>query len=451
MVSRRRLRPGRRARPGGVAVPRDPPGRHQPRRVRLRDARPPHAAALGAPRRDRRRGRRGHRLRAGRSPTTCRRDAPARPTTSCALHPRRARPRRGLREPRGDRRRAGDPTRALHTRAVRAVRRRATRSCRPAWAGWPAPGWPRPPPTAGGLGILASATMTLDELRDGHRRGQGAAPTSPSASTCAPTQPDVGERIDLLIGERRAGGRLRPGAQAATLIDRAARTPACVVMPTDRRPAPRREGGRVGRRRRASPRAARAAATPARCPTVAAAAPGGRRRRRRVPVHRRRRLLRRPRPGRRAGLRRRRHRHGHPLPAHRATRRCPTRSRRSTSRTPVTDTVVTTQVDGVPQRVIRTDLVDAARAAPAGRSRCPRAVRQRLRSSASMTGRRWRQMLTRGPGHEEERRSSRGPGGHGRQRADAPEGGHGRRPARGRHPADRPGRRRDRRPAPAPS
>ena len=37
--------------PVASPLPRDPPGRHQPRRVRLRDPRPPHAAALGAPRR----------------------------------------------------------------------------------------------------------------------------------------------------------------------------------------------------------------------------------------------------------------------------------------------------------------------------------------------------------------------------------------------------------------
>ena len=47
---RHRLRPGRGARPAGRPLPRDPLRGHQPRRARLRDARPPHAAALGAPR-----------------------------------------------------------------------------------------------------------------------------------------------------------------------------------------------------------------------------------------------------------------------------------------------------------------------------------------------------------------------------------------------------------------
>ena len=42
---------------------------------------------------------------------------------------------------------------------------------------------------AGGLGILASATMTLDELAGGHRRGARAGRSPPSASTCAPTWP----------------------------------------------------------------------------------------------------------------------------------------------------------------------------------------------------------------------------------------------------------------------
>ena len=52
--------------PSRCRLPRAPPRRHQPRRARLRDARPPHAPAVGAPGRDRRRGRRGHRLRARR-------------------------------------------------------------------------------------------------------------------------------------------------------------------------------------------------------------------------------------------------------------------------------------------------------------------------------------------------------------------------------------------------
>ena len=48
---RRRLRPGRRGRRRRHALPRRPPRRLQPRRVRLRDARPHHAPALVPPRR----------------------------------------------------------------------------------------------------------------------------------------------------------------------------------------------------------------------------------------------------------------------------------------------------------------------------------------------------------------------------------------------------------------
>ena len=42
---------------------------------------------------------------------------------------------------------------------------------------------------AGGLGILASATMTFDELVAADRRGAGPHRRSRSASTCAPTRP----------------------------------------------------------------------------------------------------------------------------------------------------------------------------------------------------------------------------------------------------------------------
>src|SRR5262249_43381482 len=55
---RRRLRPRRGARARGVALPRDPPRRLEPRGLRLRNAGPRDAPALGAPREERRRGRR---------------------------------------------------------------------------------------------------------------------------------------------------------------------------------------------------------------------------------------------------------------------------------------------------------------------------------------------------------------------------------------------------------
>ena len=70
--------------PGRHALPRRPPRRFQPRRVRLRDARAHHAAALVPPRRDGRRHRGRHRVRA-RRPGGGGRDAPP--------HARGARPR----------------------------------------------------------------------------------------------------------------------------------------------------------------------------------------------------------------------------------------------------------------------------------------------------------------------------------------------------------------------
>ena len=55
----------------------------------------------------------------------------------------------------------------------------------------------------------------------------------------------------------------------------------------------------------------------------------------------------------------------------------------STSAAAVTDTVVTTQVDGVPQRVIRTELVDELERRRARSCALPRALRQRAGGSAS--------------------------------------------------------------------
>ena len=144
------------ARRRGGALPRDPPRRHQPGRVRLRDARPPHAPALGAPRRHRRRGR-------GRAPASSwsipddvptSRGCP--PTRSCALHPRASSTRSGAP---ARRERAG-------TAAVTAPGAAHPRSA--TWSGCDYPivqtgmGWVagaaadrRPPRSAGGLGILA--------------------------------------------------------------------------------------------------------------------------------------------------------------------------------------------------------------------------------------------------------------------------------------------------------
>ena len=68
--------------------------------------------------------------------------------------------------------------------------------------------------------------------------------------------------------------------------------------------------------------------------------------------------------------------------------RCPTRSSASTSTRDVTDTVVTTQVDGVPHRVLRTELVDAARARPARCRACSRALRNAVALPAASAARR---------------------------------------------------------------
>ena len=145
---------------------------------------------------------------------------------------------------------------------------------------------------AGGLGILASATMTVDELDRRHRRGPGRGPTRPSASTCAPTPPTSSERVALLV-ER--GVKVASFAQAPR-PDLVARLPArrVVVIPT------------VGARRHAEKVAewgvdgviaqgAEGGGHTGAGPDHAAAAPGGRRRGGQGGGHRRRRLLRRPR------------------------------------------------------------------------------------------------------------------------------------------------------------
>lgn len=55
---------------------------------------------------------------------------------------------------------------------------------------------------AGGLGILASATMTLDELRVAIGKVQDRAPGAPFGVNLLPNQADLRERIDLLVAER---------------------------------------------------------------------------------------------------------------------------------------------------------------------------------------------------------------------------------------------------------
>src|SRR6478736_1872654 len=51
---------------------------------------------------------------------------------------------------------------------------------------------------AGGLGILASATMTLDELRDAIDK-VAARTSNPFGVNLLPNQPDAAERIELIV------------------------------------------------------------------------------------------------------------------------------------------------------------------------------------------------------------------------------------------------------------
>ena len=140
-------------------APRDPARGHQPRRARLRDARPPHAPRERAPRRDRRRSGRGHRLRARRSTATCRRAACPTDEELAVIEQARS---HGLRAPGGARADARPPPHP----PLRPLRRRRTRSCRPAWAGSPARASCRPPRRPAALGILASATMDFRQLQN---------------------------------------------------------------------------------------------------------------------------------------------------------------------------------------------------------------------------------------------------------------------------------------------
>ncbi len=125
--------------PIGERVPRDPPSSCPNKaRPRLRDARPLDAAPFGAPGRDRRRGRREHRLRARRARRRPR-DARAH-RRGPAAHPRGPRPRTTC---------ATREVPSSVTPSRRCTRRSATcsgsstRSCRRAWAGSPAPTSPR--------------------------------------------------------------------------------------------------------------------------------------------------------------------------------------------------------------------------------------------------------------------------------------------------------------------
>ena len=145
------------------AVPRDPPRRHQHGRLRLRDARPLDAPALGAPRRHRRRGRRGAPASRSSCPTTCPRRG-CRPTRSCASSARCS-TRSDLRdaEVRRGVTRVMHP--ALHTRLCDLVGVRVPDRADRHGLGRRRRGSPPATANAGGLGILAAATMTFDRAR----------------------------------------------------------------------------------------------------------------------------------------------------------------------------------------------------------------------------------------------------------------------------------------------
>src|SRR5262245_58693480 len=55
---------------------------------------------------------------------------------------------------------------------------------------------------AGGLGILASATMTYDELRKAIFEVKDRAPGKPFGVNLRADQPDINDRIGLLIAEQ---------------------------------------------------------------------------------------------------------------------------------------------------------------------------------------------------------------------------------------------------------
>ena len=165
---------------------------------------------------------------------------------------------------------------------------------------------------AGGLGVLASATMTLNEL-DAAIADVRARTERPFGVNLRTDVADVGERIGLMID---AGVRVASFAQAPR-PDLGGPLPRCRPGGDAHRrgPPPRREGGRMGRGRRHRPGSR--GWRPHRERAHVAPDPGGGRRRRRSGLRRGgRRLLRRARARGRAGLRGDGHRHGDAVPAH---------------------------------------------------------------------------------------------------------------------------------------
>ena len=163
---------------------------------------------------------------------------------------------------------------------------------------------------AGGLGILASATMTLDELQTAVTKVK-AATDKPFGINIRADAGDANERVDLLIreGVKVASFALAPKPDLIARLKDAG----VVVIPSVGAAKHAAQGRRMGRgrRHRAGRRGRRAHRAGGH---HAAAAVGARRGRH--PGRRGGRFLRRPRAGGRAVLRRRGRGDGYPLPAH---------------------------------------------------------------------------------------------------------------------------------------
>ena len=198
----------------GGCAPRDPPGRVQPRRVRLRD-RPTTACACARSTRA--------------SPSTRSQEATGfelvvdddvdetRSPTDEELRadPRGARPRHGLRERRGPSGLSDVTTTRRCTRRSATWSGSGTRSSRRAWAGWPAPACRRPRPTRGGLGILASATMDFDQLATAIDEVK-AATDDPFGVNLRADAPDAGRAHRPAHRQGREGRLVRPAPRART-------------------------------------------------------------------------------------------------------------------------------------------------------------------------------------------------------------------------------------------
>ena len=241
---------------------------------------------------------------------------------------------------------------------------------------------------AGALGILASATMTYDQLAAAIREVK-ARTDRPFGVNLRADAEDADARVALLVREhvQVASFALAPREhQIKTLKDAG-----IAVVPS------------IGARRHAEKVAAwgvdavivQGGEGGGHTGAVAthAAAPAGRRRGRH-PGDRRGRLLRRPRARRRARVRRGRRRDGHPLPAHAGEHRARLGEAVLPRRT-VADTVVTARIDGVPHRVLRTEFVDELEHTNAVTS-LPRALRNAV-AFKKMSGTSWRGMVARGP------------------------------------------------------